>query len=173
MSGCLEQLALGSSLALGTHFLYVGIRVKPLRGQAWLGFVLMGLASALMFMPASPSTKAVWLGLILAGAAGVVYLTHRFLALHMADRRLMQDLSRAYEDLQASARMRELGVSAASISHEIRNYAASLKGNADLLNRGLDEGARQGELERIRTAADRMELISRDISAFAGAARSP
>jgi signal transduction histidine kinase len=173
MSGWLEQLALGSSLALGAHFLFVGVRFRPLRGQAWPGLVLIGLASALAFLPVSSLTLPVWLGMIAAAAAGVVYLTHRFLALHMADRRAMRELSRAYEDLQASARMRDLGGSAASISHEIRNYAASLKGNAVLLNRGLDEVARQGELERIRTAADRMEAISSDISAFAGAARAP
>ncbi|MBW8887521.1 MAG: HAMP domain-containing histidine kinase [Fibrobacteres bacterium] len=181
MPAWLAQLALGSSLALGVHFLFVGVRVKPLRGQAWLGLVLAGLALAFLFTGTRSVTLPVWLGLTLGGAAGVIYLTHRFLALYMADRKAMQALSRAYADLQASAHMRELGMSAASISHEIRNYAASLKGNAVLLNRELDRetdresdpAGQKGELERIRTAADRMEAISRDISVFAGAARSP
>jgi signal transduction histidine kinase len=103
-------------------------------------------------------------------AAGSVLLSHRFLALHMADRRAMRALANAYADLQASARMRELGFSAASISHEIRNYAAALKGNATLLDRIWDGAVRPGELERIRASADRMESITRDIHAFAGAA---
>jgi signal transduction histidine kinase len=171
MLGWLGQLAYGSALALGAHFLIVGIRLKPLRGQAWLGLILVGAALASLMAGGRGSLSGpLSIGLAAGAAAGSVLLSHRFLALHMADRRSMRALARAYADLQASARMRELGVSAASISHEIRNYAAALKGNASLLDRMWDGAGRPAELERIRASAERMEAITRDINAFAGAA---
>lgn len=170
MPAWLGQLASGSALALAAHFLFIGIRVKPLRGLAWLGSGLAGLALAYLAGAFRALPVPIWLGLIAGAVAGAVLLSHRFLALHMADRKAMQALSRAYADLQASARLRDLGVSAASISHEIRNYAAALKGNAALLDRGMGADARLGELDRIRASAQRMEEISRGIGAFAGAA---
>lgn len=171
MLGWLGQIAYGSALALGAHFLIVGIRLRPLRGQAWLGLVLVGAALATLLAGGRGAHSGpVGIGLAAGAAAGAVLLSHRFLALHMADRRAMRALARAYSDLQASARMRELGVSAASISHEIRNYAAALKGNASLLDRAWEGARRPEELERIRASAERMESITRDIAAFAGAA---
>lgn len=172
MLGWPGQLTYGTALALGAHFLFVGIRIKPLRGQAWLGLVLVGLALASLWAGDSGGALSgpLSLGLAAGSAAGSVLLSHRFLALHMADRRAMRALAKAYADLQASARMRDLGVSAASISHEIRNYAATLKGNATLLDRTWEGAVRPVELERIRASADRMESITRDITAFAGAA---
>jgi signal transduction histidine kinase len=133
--------------------------------------ILVGLALTSLLAGARGSLFGpLSLGLAAGAAVGAVFLSHRFLALHMADHRAMRALAKAYADLQASARMRELGVSAASISHEIRNYAATLKGNATLLDRMWDVADRPGELERIRASAERMEAITRDISAFAGAA---
>jgi len=170
MPAWIGQLASGSALALAAHFLFVGIRVKPLRGLAWLGSSLAALALAYLAGGFRALPLPIWLGLVAGAGAGAIILSHRFLALHVADRNAMRALSQAYADLQASARLRELGVSAASISHEIRNYAAALKGNAALLDRGMGADSHLGELERIRASAQRMEEISRGIGAFSGAA---
>jgi hypothetical protein len=151
MLGWLGQLAYGSALALGSHFLIVGIRIKPLRGQAWLGLILAGAAKASLLAGGRGSISGpLSIGLAAGAASGSVLLSHRFLALHTADRRAMRALARAYADLQSSARMRELGVSAASISHEIRDYAAALKGNASLLDRMWDGAGRPAEAGALR-----------------------
>lgn len=137
----------------------------------WGGFCLAGAwdGAVAVLSGSGPIMGHAPYGFVLFVAAGVHLLTERFLALHRANRETLARLAGAFADLRESAQLKELGVSAASISHEIRNYAATLKGNALLLRRDLDKSSHREEVERIRATADRMETVSRDIALYSQA----
>ena len=81
----------------------------------------------------------------LFAAAGAYLLMQRFLFLHRCNGEALARLGEAYAGLRESAGLKAIGASAASISHEIRNYAATLKGNTQLLLRHpmpTDSGSR-------------------------------
>ncbi len=91
------------------------------------------------------------------------------LEIHSKTRATLDRLASAYALLQENAGLRDLGASAAMISHEIRNYVSTLKGNAVLLSRAADAESGQAQAEAIRKAALRMEAVSQDIATFATA----
>ncbi len=102
-------------------------------------------------------------------ALTVYFLMHRFLSLHRANKNTLDQLAAAYAALGESAKLKELGTSTASITHEIRNFAAALKGNAILMGRKLPDEQYRGELDRIRSTAERMEYIAKDVAVYARA----
>lgn len=171
------QFLWSAILAFGIQFLYVGLRVRFDKSYVLFGFALVLMAALLTGIVwvdpirdpgASPGIFSI---AFLAGAglftlAGVCFLMRRFLSLHRTNRDSLRRLGDAYAGLRESARYRELGVSAASISHEIRNYAATLKGNAILLGRDPDPSGWREEVERIQLTAQRLETISRDIALY-------
>ena len=110
------------------------------------------------------------IGAGLFAASGAYLLMQRFLFLHRSNSEALARLGEAYAGLRESAGLKAIGASAASISHEIRNYAATLKGNTQLLLRHPMPTDWSGEAERIRLTAERMEAISMDIAAYS---RSP
>lgn len=91
-------------------------------------------------------------------------LISRFLESSRNNRDTLQNIASAYALLRENAGYRELGISAAMVSHEIRNYVATLRGNVTLMA-GAD-GSDASALASVRATADRLELISRDIAAF-------
>jgi signal transduction histidine kinase len=166
-------------LAFGIQFLYVGIRVRFDRNYIRFGCVLILMAALLAGVvwpgpdpdhgrgtPPGTFSMALLIGAGLFTIAGVYFLMQRFLSLHRANRDSLRRLGDAYAGLRESARYKELGASAASISHEIRNYAATLKGNAILLGRDPDPSGWREEVERIQHTAQRLETISRDIALY-------
>lgn len=176
MLGRLALEGLWSGIAaLGAQTLFLGLRTGLGPGFAWFGGSLLALA-ALFAWPVwfpgslpSPVAAAAPYGLAAAGiycATGVARLIGRFLALHGANRETMEHLAAAFGSLRESASLAALGASAATLSHEIRNYAATLRGNALLLRRDVDaDGYREG-LEGIRSTAEKLEAVSRDIAVY-------
>lgn len=70
--------------------------------------------------------------------------------------------------LQHERRLVSLGQMSAVLAHEIRNPLASLKGNAQLLARGLPEGERpRAKAERVVDEAVRLEALTNDLLEFA------
>jgi signal transduction histidine kinase len=159
----------------------LGRKIRASEGAERRAFLVLAGGSAAVFIPGflsaaapalalpEPAPIQSLLGLGGFALAGVFVQTRRFLSLHGTNRDTMQKLADAYLDLHASSRLTDLGVSAASISHEIRNYVATLKGNAVLLNAGAGSSVRQAQADRIRVTADRMEAVSRDIALYSQA----
>lgn len=138
--GAYGQLALeaiwSGIAALGAQILFLGLRTRLGPGYAWFGAGLLAMA-AVFFVPVwAPAGTLEALrpfaayGLAAAGVfcvAGIVRLLGRFLAMHHANRETMDHLAAAFGSLRESAGFTALGASAAAISHEIRNYAATLR----------------------------------------------
>ena len=132
-----------------------------------------GEAADLAMLPGSgrPGSWAL-LGAGLFAACGTWVLLSRFLALNRENRETMERLASAYGLLMEQSRFREIGSSAAMITHEIRNYVSALKGNAVLMG-WTPAGAGAGiQVEAIRQAAEKLDVMSRDIAAFASASVS-
>jgi signal transduction histidine kinase len=105
-------------------------------------------------------------------ASGAYFLMHRFYILQSANSAILERLNVAYENLGNSNKMEILGISASSITHEIRNFAAILKGNSVLMgSEKADEGYKQ-DLERISATAERMEQIAKDVAVYANISTS-
>ena len=147
----------------------------------WAVFTAFALADEARVLRALPRALhgSVWvpwertgtlIGATLFAAGGAYLLMQRFLSLHRLNGETLARLGEAYAGLRESAGLKAIGASAASISHEIRNYAAALKGNTQLLLRQPMPSDWTGEAERIRLTAERMESISMDIAAYS---RSP
>jgi two-component system, NtrC family, sensor histidine kinase HydH len=93
--------------------------------------------------------------LLLVGAAGVFARRAR-----RAD-----DLT---ERLAQSERLAALGTMSAVLAHEIKNPLAALKGNAQLLLEGLDEGTRpRAQADRVVSAAVRLQGLVDNLLDFA------
>lgn len=143
----------------------------------WAAFTAAALADEARMLrllpgyaPDSWDRTGILFGAGLFAAAGAYLLMQRFLYLHRRNGETLARLGDAYAGLRESAGLKAIGASAASISHEIRNYAATLKGNTQLLLRHPMPADWSGEAERIRLTAERMEAISMDIAAYS---RSP
>lgn len=173
-----------SALGLLLISLALGMKIRTSRGRELSLFALLGLGFSAVALPCmlsalalarsrhDPAPQLPLFGLLPFVLASVYLLTERFLSLHRANRDSMRKLGNAYAELQESSKLKDLGISAASISHEIRNYVATLRGNALLLHGSLDSIARREEVERIHVTVDRMETVSRDIASYSQASLS-
>jgi hypothetical protein len=108
---------------------------ERLRGYLLLlGCGVLG-AGALADAARLPGPCYAFLGFAGFAAAANGALIARFLEIHEKNRATLDRLASAYALLQENAGLRDLGASAAMISHEIRNYVSTLKGNALLMGR--------------------------------------
>ncbi|MEO5730116.1 MAG: ATP-binding protein, partial [Byssovorax sp.] len=102
--------------------------------------------------------------LLLVGAAGVFA-------------RRAQRADELTERLAQSERLAALGTMSAVLAHEIKNPLAALKGNAQLLLEGLDEGTRpRAQADRVVSAAVRLQGLVDNLLDFArsgGVDRAP
>lgn len=80
---------------------------------------------------------------------------------------LMGRLERAEKQRESAQQLAVLGEMSAVLAHEIRNPLTSLKGNAQLLAEGLEEGTRpQKRAEKVVDDAIRLETLSNQLLDF-------
>jgi two-component system sensor histidine kinase HydH len=107
----------------------------------------------------SSADRALALGALTAGGLLVVAVVLFRWILHRErlERRLVEE-----------RRLASLGQMSAVLAHEIRNPLASLKGNAQMLARGLPEGDRsRARADRVVAEAVRLEELTTDLLEFA------
>ncbi|HEU5061406.1 MAG TPA: HAMP domain-containing sensor histidine kinase, partial [Kofleriaceae bacterium] len=107
----------------------------------------------------SSADRALAIGALTAGGLLIVavvlfrWIRHR----ERLERRLLEE-----------RRLASLGQMSAVLAHEIRNPLASLKGNAQMLARGLPEGDRgRARADRVVAEAVRLEALTTDLLEFA------
>ena len=107
----------------------------------------------------SSSSSALAIGALTAGGLLVIAVVLFRWILHRErlERRLVEE-----------RRLASLGQMSAVLAHEIRNPLASLKGNAQMLARGLPEGDRgRARADRVVAEAVRLEALTTDLLEFA------
>ena len=102
--------------------------------------------------------------LAIGGVAGVALLLLAIVAIRWHLRREALELALAQE-----RRLASLGEMSAVLAHEIRNPIASLKGNAQLLARMLDEDKPRAKAERLVAESNRLQALTDDLLEFARA----
>lgn len=100
------------------------------------------------------------------GGCGAYVLVSRVLEMNRKNRDTMDSLAAAYQLMREGASLRDLGTTAAMISHEIRNYASTMKGNAALIAGGSRDPSFGSRVAAIRKAAEHLDVITRDIASF-------
>ncbi|MEO6950448.1 MAG: HAMP domain-containing sensor histidine kinase [Polyangia bacterium] len=86
------------------------------------------------------------------------------LALSSARQRRRAETAQRKEE--QSRRLAALGQMSAVLAHELRNPLASLKGHAQLLERGLGEGAQRDKAHLVVSEALRLEQLTNDLLTF-------
>ena len=143
-----------------------------------LGYIIFGLgftsqlkpgvALLRAFSPLENHPARLWATGLFA-VIGTTFLMERFLSIYRANKKALDQLAAAYDSLNESTRLKQIGASTSVITHEIRNYAATIKGNAALLNRKKSSDETFAEVNRIQSTAERMEKVSKDVATFARA----
>ncbi len=87
-------------------------------------------------------------------------------------RSLAEPLTETHSDPQVlwqSQKLESLGLMAGGVAHDFNNYLLAIMGNADLLDKGLDDSSADRQLvTEIRAAAERAGDLCNQLLAFAG-----
>lgn len=139
-----------------------------------LAFVILTLSGLLdMIGIVDPSWKLFVsykiFGILIFGAMSAYVFTERFFL-------LLQERQETYDRLETLRRrmdgadpMREIGESAAHISHEIKNHLATMKSNTHLIKLKTGDPGTREEADRIERSTERLEGFTRSILNYASA----
>ena len=108
-------------------------------------------------------------GILIFGAMSAYVFTERFFMLLQERQETFNRLEILRKRIDAAEPLREIGESTVHISHEIKNYLATMKANSQLIR--LKAGDEAGvEADRIERSAERLESFTRSILAYSSAA---
>lgn len=103
------------------------------------------------------------LGSLAFGVSTSLVFLERFLSLLRERERMHGWMRSASKRLQESRALSEVGQSAAMLNHEIKNFVATIRGNSLLLESKAVPPELSREIERIRTASQGLDALSRSV----------
>ncbi|MBD3241764.1 MAG: hypothetical protein GF331_14335 [Chitinivibrionales bacterium] len=147
---------------------------RKLAGIHLAGIISLGLCGIVdMVVAASlgqrklPIPSFLIIGLLAFAAMVALVFTERFLLLIKDRNAAYAKLQSAYVDLEKAAGLRQLGESAAVASHEIKNFMAGLRGNAELLMEYCELGEREHKFAKnVVEGIDNLVRFTRDVLAL-------
>jgi two-component system sensor histidine kinase HydH len=144
---------------IGSRWRYRPVRARGRRGGGAAPSFIIELEPRVATALEQDAFTTLLLGSLAAGGflAGALVLVRWFMRREEIERRLAHE-----------RRLASLGQMSAVLAHEIRNPLASLKGNAQLLARGLPEGEKpRAKADLVVSEAMRLEALTNDLLEFA------